>query len=70
MKEKLDELLKLRAKARLGGGQARIDKLHASGRYTARERIDMLLDKDSFEEFDMVGKFSHLFFVFKNYLYE
>jgi propionyl-CoA carboxylase beta chain len=53
MKEKLDELLKLRAQARLGGGQDRIDKLHQSGRYTARERIAMLLDEGSFEEFDM-----------------
>ncbi len=53
MKEQLDELMKLRAEARIGGGQERIDKLHAKGRFTARERIDMLLDEGSFEEFDM-----------------
>lgn len=53
MKNKLDQLLKLRSQARLGGGQERIDKQHALGRMTARERIDMLLDEGSFEEFDM-----------------
>jgi methylmalonyl-CoA decarboxylase subunit alpha len=53
MSEALDNLLKLRAEARLGGGQERIDKLHAKGRMTARERIDLLLDPGSFEEFDM-----------------
>lgn len=51
--ERLDHLKKLRAEARLGGGQTRIDKLHSLGRMTARERIDVLLDKGSFEEFDM-----------------
>ena len=51
--ERLDHLKELRAEARLGGGQKRIDKLHELGRLTARERIDLLLDKDSFEEFDM-----------------
>ncbi len=53
MTDPLDNLLKLRAEARLGGGQERIDKLHAKGRMTARERIDLLLDPGSFEEFDM-----------------
>ena len=53
MKKTFDDLLKLRAEARMGGGQERIDKLHAKGRMTARERIDLLLDKGSFEEFDM-----------------
>ncbi|MBU0675409.1 MAG: acyl-CoA carboxylase subunit beta [Proteobacteria bacterium] len=53
MKNKLDELLKLRAKARMGGGQKRIDKQHAQGRMTARERLALLLDQGSFEEFDM-----------------
>lgn len=51
--ERLEYLKKLRAEAKLGGGQKRIDKQHSLGRMTARERIDMLLDKDSFEEFDM-----------------
>ena len=53
MKEKLEELLKLREKARLGGGQEKTDKHHAKGRMTARERIDLLLDEGSFEEYDM-----------------
>ncbi len=51
--ESLEHLKELRAKAKLGGGQKRIDKLHSLGRMTARERIDLLLDPDSFEEFDM-----------------
>ena len=42
-----------RANARLGGGQSRIDAQHKRGKLTARERIDLLMDKDSFEEFDM-----------------
>ena len=41
--ERLDHLKELRAEARLGGGQKRIDKLHELGRLTARERIDLLL---------------------------
>lgn len=49
----LDQLNKLRAEALLGGGQDRIDKHHAAGRLTARERLDLLLDPGSFEEFDM-----------------
>ena len=51
--EKIQELLKLREEAKLGGGQKRIDSQHKKGKYTARERIDMLLDEKSFEEFDM-----------------
>jgi propionyl-CoA carboxylase beta chain len=42
-----------RAAARLGGGQRRIDAQHAKGKLTARERIELLLDPDSFEEWDM-----------------
>ncbi len=52
-KEQLDKLMKLKAEALLGGGQKRIDKQHSMGRMTARERIDMLLDPGTFEEFDM-----------------
>jgi acetyl-CoA carboxylase carboxyltransferase component len=51
--EKVKELIELREKARLGGGQKAIDAQHAKGKYTARERISMLLDEGSFEEFDM-----------------
>ncbi len=53
MKKNLDQLLRLRAEARLGGGQERIDQLHAKNRMTARERLEILLDEGSFEEFDM-----------------
>jgi len=47
---KLDEK---RKQARLGGGKKRIEAQHAKGKLTARERIDLLLDPDSFEEWDM-----------------
>lgn len=51
--EKVKELIQLREKARLGGGEKRIESQHKKGKYTARERIAMLLDEGSFEEFDM-----------------
>ncbi|MFT4073446.1 MAG: acyl-CoA carboxylase subunit beta [Dysgonamonadaceae bacterium] len=51
--EKVKELIELRAKARLGGGEKRIQSQHDKGKYTARERISILLDEGSFEEFDM-----------------
>jgi propionyl-CoA carboxylase beta chain len=51
--KQLEHLLEQQARARLGGGQDKIDKQHAQGRLTARERIDLLLDAGSFEEFDM-----------------
>jgi acetyl-CoA carboxylase carboxyltransferase component len=51
--EKVKELISLREKARLGGGVSRIEAQHNKGKYTARERIAMLLDEGSFEEFDM-----------------
>lgn len=53
IEKKVKELIELREKAKLGGGQKRIDSQHAKGKYTARERIEMLLDEGSFEEFDM-----------------
>lgn len=53
MQEKVKHLLELRAQAKLGGGQKRIDKQHSLGKLTARERIYALLDEGSFEEFDM-----------------
>ncbi len=53
MNEALKQLHERRAQARLGGGTERIEKLHAQGRMTARERIETLLDPSSFEEFDM-----------------
>jgi propionyl-CoA carboxylase beta chain len=53
MKEVLEELEQRRAKARVGGGHKRIEAQHARGKLTARERIELLLDENSFEEFDM-----------------
>jgi acetyl-CoA carboxylase carboxyltransferase component len=51
--EKIQELIDRRAEARLGGGEKAIEKQHARGKYTARERIAQLLDEGSFEELDM-----------------
>ena len=51
--EKVKNLIDLRVQAKLGGGEKRIASQHAKGKYTARERIDMLLDEGSFEELDM-----------------
>jgi len=53
MKDILKELDSRRSDARLGGGQRRIDTQHKKGKLTARERIEVLLDEGSFEEFDM-----------------
>lgn len=47
------KLRQLREEAMLGGGQKRIDEQHEKGKLTARERIELLVDKDSFEEFDL-----------------
>ena len=53
MQEIIRQLDEKRAAARLGGGQKRIDSQHAKGKLTARERIELLLDAGSFEEWDM-----------------
>ena len=53
MQEIIHQLEEKRAAARLGGGQTRIDNQHAKGKLTARERIELFLDPDSFEEWDM-----------------
>ena len=53
MKQILEELERRRSEARLGGGERRIASQHAKGKLTARERLDLLLDEGSFEEFDM-----------------
>ncbi|MEO0074896.1 MAG: carboxyl transferase domain-containing protein [candidate division WOR-3 bacterium] len=52
MDEGIKRLQKLKEQAKLGGGQDRIDKQHESGKLTARERLDILLDEGSFQEFD------------------
>ncbi|MCD4792651.1 MAG: acyl-CoA carboxylase subunit beta [Bacteroidales bacterium] len=54
--EEIQKLINLREEARLAGGEKRIEKQHSQGKYTARERIDMILDEGSFEEFDMFVK--------------
>jgi propionyl-CoA carboxylase beta chain len=53
MKHIIDSLDQRREKAHLGGGQVRIDAQHKRGKLTARERIELLLDRGSFEEFDL-----------------
>ncbi len=53
IENKIKELLEKRELAKLGGGQKRIDAQHKKGKLTARERIELLLDEGSFEEFDM-----------------
>ncbi|MBI4570516.1 MAG: acyl-CoA carboxylase subunit beta [Chloroflexi bacterium] len=50
--DRLNQLEGLHEQARLGGGQARIDAQHGRGKLTARERLHLLLDEGSFEEFD------------------
>jgi propionyl-CoA carboxylase beta chain len=53
MKDILEKLEERRQRARAGGGQIRIDAQHKRGKLTARERLELLMDKGSFEEFDM-----------------
>jgi propionyl-CoA carboxylase beta chain len=53
MYEIIQQLDEKRAAARLGGGQRRIEAQHGKGKLSARERIELLLDEDSFEEWDM-----------------
>jgi len=51
--DKVKKLIELREEAKLGGGEKRIEAQHAKGKLTARERISLLLDEGSFEEYDM-----------------
>ena len=51
--DNIQKLVERRAKARMGGGEKRIEAQHAKGKMTARERLALLLDEGSFEEFDM-----------------
>ncbi|MEE3295334.1 MAG: acyl-CoA carboxylase subunit beta [Pseudomonadota bacterium] len=67
MEDILKELEDRREKAKLGGGQKRIESQHSKGKLTARERISLLLDEESFEEYDMfVEHDSHEFGMEKN----
>jgi acetyl-CoA carboxylase carboxyltransferase component len=54
-----DELRERRAAARLGGGQEKIDRQHAAGKLTARERIDLLVDTGTFTELGIHGGIHH-----------
>ena len=56
MQEILEQLDAKREAARLGGGKKRIEAQHQRGKLTARERIELLLDQDSFEETDMFAE--------------
>lgn len=56
MDGRIEQLRQLKAEAKLGGGQDRIDAQHAKGKLTARERLDVLLDPESFHEFDMLAR--------------
>ncbi len=53
MQDMIGRLEEKRSAARVGGGEARIEKQHAKGKLTARERIELFLDPGSFEEWDM-----------------
>ena len=55
IQEQLDYLQQLKERAALGGGIDRVEAQHARGKLTARERIDLLLDPNSFEELDALG---------------
>ena len=50
--EKINRLHEMKKKAELGGGQERIEAQHTKGKLTARERLDLLLDSNSFIEID------------------
>jgi methylmalonyl-CoA decarboxylase subunit alpha len=54
MEARIDDLMARRRVAMLGGGEDRVEKHHARGRFTARERLDILLDEGSFDELDML----------------
>src|SRR5210317_1771234 len=69
MKEKIEGLRSKIEKAKLGGGEARIEKQHAKGKLTARERIHFLLDPDSFEEIGMLVKHRSNDFGMENQVY-
>jgi acetyl-CoA carboxylase carboxyltransferase component len=53
IEDRIEQLCRMREQAHLGGGQARIDRQHARGKMTARERVEKLLDPGSFRELDM-----------------
>jgi methylmalonyl-CoA carboxyltransferase large subunit len=62
MADKIAELVKKREELKLGGGKARIEKQHEAGKLTARERIDLLVDPDSFQETGLFAQHRATFF--------
>ena len=50
LRELSDEFLQLEARLKLGGGEAKIERTHSKGKLTARERVDLLFDKDSYQQ--------------------
>src|SRR5687767_13979315 len=66
---KLDQLRERERRAEEGGGAARVERQHASGKMTARERVEFLLDDGSFEEFDLFKKHRCLDFGMQNQRY-
>jgi acetyl-CoA carboxylase carboxyltransferase component len=54
--QEIERLRELEAQARLGGGPARIERQHAQGKYTARERLELLLDPGTFQEVDAFAR--------------
>ncbi|MGA2589500.1 MAG: acyl-CoA carboxylase subunit beta [Bryobacteraceae bacterium] len=61
-KEKIRELGRIKEHLRLGGGSERIEKQHGAGKLTARERLDLLLDRKSFREAGLFAKHNGRFF--------
>lgn len=59
IQEKIDQLNELRAGTRAGGGEKRIEKQHKAGKLTARERISLLFDPDTFIELDVFASSTH-----------
>ena len=53
IEDNIQHLLNKREEAKLGGGEKRIQAQHDKGKLTARERINLLIDEGSFEEYDM-----------------
>ncbi|MCZ2156402.1 MAG: acyl-CoA carboxylase subunit beta [Bryobacterales bacterium] len=62
MQAKIEELLRKREELRLGGGEARIAKQHEAGKLTARERVDLLVDPDTFQEVGLFAQHRASFF--------
>src|SRR5271157_3515593 len=62
LSDRIGELRAKRAKIELGGGQERIDKQHAAGKLTARERVEKLVDRDSFQEIGLFAQHRATYF--------